>query len=775
MAREASAFEINKFIAGLVTDANPLTFPDNASLEEENFVLNIDGSRRRRLGMDFEDGYQEITTTVADAGTSEPAFSSYKWDNAGGDPEQSILVVQIGTQVKFFNLDSTPISANLITSYTFSGADVSQVFSYATVDGILVIVSGNKQPVTFEFTAPATITSRARTLMIRDLFGVEDTISVDLWDNLETRPASITDEHTYNLRNMTWALPRVESNTETTNDPITHFFATSSSKYPALSDNLVQALYADPADTDNRTGKRFFAADLVKNPVGDMRAPMGYFKIDALERGTSRLAQEVKLRARYSTLDFSVTDLPTDKTPGGPKCVSEFAGRVFYAGFRGDLEDGDDNSPRMSSYILFSQLVRGVKDIPQCYQEGDPTNTSSPDLVATDGGFLRINEAFEILALRNVGTSLLICAKNGIWRLYGGSDYGFDATNYVVERVTDHGIIGLDSLIVVDNTLMYWGQDGIYHVHPNENGRWVSDNISYGTIQRLYEEISIADKKAAKGSYDKFERKARWIYHNRLGDEEPTKELILDTNLRAYYVNAIKQFGTTIFPRVLASFAIEPYQVIINTTPVTVNTEQVQVAAEDVIMGIDSVFGNGSIKELAYLVVTEIDPVVKYTFAIYRDPEWREWKSVDDVGVDAEAFLVTGYLADSQGGKDFARQKQFPYLFVHCNRTESGFIEDINGDLYPANPSGCIVQTRWEWSDSAASKRWGNPFQAYRYKRFYMPSDASDAYDTGFATIVTKNRLRGTGKVLSLKFSTEPYKDLHLYGWSIIGSVNRNV
>jgi hypothetical protein len=57
MARQTSVLEINKFILGLVTDANPLTFPENASLEEENFVLNIDGSRRRRLGMDYEESF----------------------------------------------------------------------------------------------------------------------------------------------------------------------------------------------------------------------------------------------------------------------------------------------------------------------------------------------------------------------------------------------------------------------------------------------------------------------------------------------------------------------------------------------------------------------------------------------------------------------------------------------------------------------------------------------------------------------------------------------
>lgn len=775
MARQTLPIEINKFIGGLITDANPLTFPDNASLEEENFILNIDGSRRRRLGLDFEDGYSEITTTVANADTIEPAFSSYKWNNAGGDAEQSILCVQVGTELKFFDLTSNPVSGNLIDTYTFTGADVQQNFSYATVDSILVVTSGLKQPVAFTFTAPSTITSSAQTLLIRDLFGVEDVISVDLYDNLGTRPGSTTSAHTYNLRNQTWAVPRVQGNNETVDDPITYFFSQSSSLFPSNSDSVLAALYPDPNDTDNRTVDRFFAGDLVKNPLGNFRAPQGYFIIDALARGTSRLAQETALRSLYSTLDYTVSSLPTDTTPGGPTCISEFAGRVFYGGFSGEVTSGDKRSPHLSSYVLFSQLVDSVADIARCYQEGDPTGKENPDLVATDGGFIRVNEAYGILALKNVGSSLLVCAKNGVWRIYGGANYGFDATNYIVERITDHGIISTDSLVVVDNTVMFWGQDGIYHVHTDQYGNWVAENVSYGAIQRLYEDILIEDKRSAKGVYDSFERKVRWVYQNRLSDDTETKELVLDINLKAFYLNAIKQFANSSIPRLLAPFTILPYQVIIDTAPIEAATIPVQVSGDDVVVEVENVFGSAT-KETGYLVVTQITPVVKYTFAIYRDPEWRDWKSYDGVGVDAAAFMITGYIAGTdQAGKDYMRKKQIPYLFVHCNRTENGFTEDLNGDFYPANPSSCITQTRWEWSNSSNSNRWNQEFQAYRYKRFYLPANVNDPFDTGFATIVTRNKIRGSGKVLSIKFSTEPYHDLHLYGWSMLMSVPGNV
>ena len=778
MVRRITLLEVNKFNAGLITDANPLTFPKDASSDEENFILNIDGSRKRRLGMDYEDNFQQITTTIT---TAEPGFSSYKWNNAGGDAAKSLLVVQVGNEIKVFDLDITPISSGLIYTYLFASADPTATFGYATVDSTLVVVTGQKQPQTFTFTAPSTITTSANTLMIRDQFGVDDFISVDLYDNLNVRPSSTTDAHTYNLRNSTWALPRPQGNTEAVDDPITYFKTQSSNLYPSNSDTVNYSYYTDASDTGGPTLKRFFAKDLVSNPPGSVAAPKGFFIIDALARGPSRLAQEASNRAQNPTLDFTVTTLPTDTTPGGASCVAEFAGRAFYGGFSGALTNGDKRSPRMSSYLLFSKLVRTANDVVRCYQEADPTSPEQSDLVATDGGFIRVNEAYGIQALINVGTSLIVLAKNGAWRIYGGNNYGFDATNFVVERITNNGIVSLNSLVVVDNTVMYWGADGIFHIHPSSNG-WVCDNITFGVIQTLYEDIPIADKQKVKGAYDNFERKVRWVYHNRLADTAETKELVLDINLKAYYLNGIRQLTGTALPRVLTPFEVNPYTITQTTTPIVVATVPVQVSAVDVVQTIDNVLGN-QIKEIGYLVVTQLSPVIKYTFAFYKEPKFRDWFSVDGVGVDADAYVVTGYYADAPSVssytvtkyENFTRYKMVPYIHVHCRRTETGFEEDINGDLQPLNPSSCIMQARWEWANSENSKRWGNQIQAYRYKRLYLPVDANDTFDTGFATIVTKNKLRGKGKVLSLKFSTEPQKDLHLYGWSLDLSVAETV
>jgi len=53
--------------------------------------------------------------------------------------------------------------------------------------------------------------------------------------------------------------------------------------------------------------------------------------------------------------DLDYTDgLPEDRTPGGATLVAEFAGRVFYGGFSGKTIGGDENSPELSNYLLFS-------------------------------------------------------------------------------------------------------------------------------------------------------------------------------------------------------------------------------------------------------------------------------------------------------------------------------------------------------------------------------------------------------------------------------------
>ncbi len=112
------------------------------------------------------------------------------------------------------------------------------------------------------------------------------------------------------------------------------------------------------------------------------------------------------------------------------------------------------------------------------------------------------------------------------------------------------------------------------------------------------------------------------------------------------------------------------------------------------------------------------------------------------------------------------RNKQIPYIFFYFNRTEDGFT-DIGSSLAIDNPSSCLVQAQWNWADSVNSGKWGNQFQAYRLLRNYIPSGSGDPFDYGDSVIVTKNKLRGSGKTISLKIQSEAGKDMQILGWGV--------
>jgi hypothetical protein len=603
-------------------------------------------------------------------------------------------------------------------------------------------------------------------LYIRDQFGVTDIVDgVNLRQGtgVTVRPTTQTPQHIYNLRNQTFAQPRKVVGDETVEDPIAEFFSIQSN-YPSNSDTVIYALYADANDSDDRLSERFNAKDIINSPVGTFPAPKGYFIIDAMARGTSRLQEAQKLMAQYPLLTIPVTDLPVDTTPGGPSVVCEYAGRLFYAGFSGETIDPDDNSPKMSSYVLFSQVVEDPTDITTCYQDGDPTSKETPDLLDTDGGFIRIEGAYNILKLINVGTALAVLAANGVWLIQGGSDYGFKATNYLTTKITTHGCDSPNSVVVIDKTFMYWSDDGIYNIAPNQYGDYIADNITQKTIQTFYDSIDGLDRRACKAVYDTYDKKVRWLYGARINSPQPTRELVLDTTIGAFYPATIGAMNGKL-PMPIAGVIVPPFRTSDVPVPVTVNTDPVFASGQSVTT--QSTQTESITKETIYAIVDGVMPTVSFSFGSYRDPGHRDWRSTNNVGVDAPAFLVTGY----QSANDFQRTKQIVYLTVHLNKTETGFTEDFE----LIDPSSCIVQAQWDWTNSANSGKWGRPFQAYRHRRLYMPADATDRFEDGNSTVRTRNKVRGQGKVLSLLFKSEPDFHLELLGWSMIMGSNSNV
>lgn len=792
MGKEFASVDYNSFVAGLNTDASPLTFPKNASLDEDNFVLNRDGSRNRRLGMDYESDHVDVPTTFGKDGDPSDGmvFNTYRWEDVGGITGKHFLVVQCGTQIDVFDLDIDPISSGKLLTvslpYTSTYPSVgsfdnyNKLFSFSSVQGDLVVAYGSPLLLRLDYDILTnTISQTSYSLSVRDLFGLsvtKDSVNMRTGNGVTKRYSTSSygsngyEKLVYNLRNQSFGTPRANGNDEALADPL-QVFMSNQSKFPSHADSVNVALYEDTSDTGGRTLKRFFVNDLVKNPIGTFHSAVGHFIIDALDRGQSRLDSVNSMYSEYSDID-TIPPWPSntpdqDITPGGATVVQQFAGRMFYAGFSNTVVDGDNQSPKMGSMVLFSKLVQNKEDLSLCYQEADPTSIIDSSIIDTDGGFVSISGAHGIISMIDMGNSLLIIAENGVWRLVGGTETGFAATAYIVEKVTDIGTKSPNSVVVVDNTVLYWADQGIYHVRPNDSGQYVSENVTKNRIQTLYDEIPTEYKILASGEYDSVENKIRWTYNTRLQDISETKELVLDLTLTAYYTNTIYKVSGSV-PKVVTLFKDNPFKIVDSNNLVAADEELVVVGSDSVI--IKNTSRRSISRELGYVIVTAIGTPNTYTFGTYKDVDFIDFKSFDSTGVDAYAYIITGY----ESLEEFQRRKQVNRFTTKFKRTESGFIED-GDDFTPLTPSSCLVQAQWGWQNSSSGNRWGREFQAYRYTRHYIPDDVNDSYDTGALMVDTRHKIRGHGKTVSFLFKTEPAKDCHIYGWSMVMSVNSKV
>lgn len=770
MSRQQLKLEYNSFVKGLITEAGPLTFPDNASIYEQNFVLNKDGSRKRRLGMDKEPSSTEYTSN--DSRSKEGMVTqAYVWKNVSGNYSKSFYVIQIGADLYFYDSASTPISSSLLLIQ--SGiVDPYDYASFATVNGMLVVANGSYDLRVFKYdTSGFTITPYR--LKVRDFYGMEmyvASVDIDLRQGNNVYRRLFTNqmpkELDYNLRNQSFGVPRRSATSTSAIDPLDHFY-NEVGFWPSFADSVNTALYADPQNTENRLVERFYPKDLRDNPPVTGHAANGHFIIDALARGASREEAYSQMISSYPVLTNRLVPYKQDYTTKGAKVVKEFAGRVFYSGFSDDVVDGDKHSPRMGSFVLFSRLVKSEADLGNCYQEADPTSPDMADIVATDGGYIRIEGAYNIQAMEVLGKSLVVFAQNGVWSISGGSDYGFDATNYMVNKIAEHGIIGSKTVVNADGTLLFWAPSGIFAIQQGETGGLSATNISAATIQTYYDNIPITDKYNCKAVFDSYRRQVRWLYSTDMVSTAASKELVFDIGLGAFYPVII---GISQGIKAVAPFTTPPFVEGSDTEKVYVNGGVVTTTGTDVTIT-RSVL-KPTLSETKYLAITSATATqVKFVFSYYYDQEFKDWKRMNGTGEDAKAYMITGYstLKESQ------REKTTPYITFYFNKSETGFSEDVNGDLFPVNPSSCLVQSQWEWTNSAESNRWSRAFQAYRHKRLYFPTSASDEFDDGNSVVVTKNKLRGYGKALSLKLETEPAKDCQILGWSQVVTVESDV
>lgn len=715
------------FVKGLITEAGPLTFPENASVDDLNCELFSLGNRKRRLGVDYESNFSLSTQTVSNFNTERYGINTFSWTTVAGDGNRNFLVVQMGPTLYFYDQGVTPLSNGQksftvdLTTFTAPGAtNVGNSLVQAdSGKGFLFVVGEKIESFYIEYDPNTdTITTTQINIEIRDFEGLDDGLDP------EEEPTTLSDEHSYNLKNQGWNPPN-----EGGTDPVSTYFG-SGSKYPPNTKQWWQG-----KDSDEN-----FSADLMKKFVaGNTLAPRGHFIIKAFQQDRSDVS--------------GVSGIDVVNISKRPVAVAFFAGRVFYAGV---------SSSKVNGNIYYSQIIEDETKIGKCYQTNDPTSEELSDLLATDGGVIVIPEAGNILAIFPMQTALIVLADNGSWSI-SGTDGGFKATDFTVAKISSTGIISSQSIVDVEGIPVWCGQEGIYTISQNEiNDKFGVDNIARDTIQTFYDEVPAVSKASIKGAYDAQTKKIRWLYRTTAPNSNQERYhydaiLTLDTKIGAFYPWLISEHASE--PAYIASiFQEAALNTLTDNADVLDNTDNILVGTDQVVAPVD--LPTGSTTFLNYFIIKEGTTSSQWTFGNFTNRAFMDWESVDAVGVDYSSYFETGYeLMD-----DIMRNKQAPYVFVYFNRTETEYTDET----YTAweNPSSCFMQARWEWSDHSNSGRFSPKVQVYRFRQAYTPTSGTD-FNNGYPVTVSRNKVRGHGKALMLRFESETGKDFDLLGWAV--------
>ena len=763
--------ETNNLAKGLATDLGYLTYPEGASIAEENFDMMMDGSRRRRLGLGLElSGMQRNAGTPQSAFDSQ-AISTYAWKQAGGIVGSDLFVMQLRGDLFFWDTALTIVSKDGYMGKVSVGTlNANIAWSMSAVDKYLVVAGGVNVVAVLSYKTGVGFNLSYENIQIRDLFGVQETTN-PMFETDKTYRGGLTPEHYYNLYNQGWAIPRYDwkTNGNALVDAVSLGGNGGTTKVPSNGDKVWTGMAYRPVGTDvdgfESSVECFHYTQFEAVTGADVDAAKGYFIIDAFNRSSSRQAAWEANKAKYSQSGnlIQYTAL-TDVTLGGPTCVAAHAGRMFYSGVRGSIVGGDNRSPGYNNTIFFTQVVDSKDDLRKCYQEGDPTSRESNDLVDSDGGFLMISEAAQIIGMFSLGAKLFVLAANGLWSITGGSDYGFSATNYRVDKLSTFGGISPTSIIVIGDSAYYWTHDGITQVSRNQMGDYEVKTIS-NHIKSFYDGIPVPSKGRARGLYDAYAKRVSWVYNVEVDDKDASAtvkegcwELFLDLEKQAFFPFYLSP-PTTYRTKVVGGFEVPPVRSVTFVEPVIkTNLENIyrfilDDPDEQLVSNVVYQFPNPA--TVKYVTISVVGVNTTMAIAQYNDKDFRDWTYLYPTaeGNDAKAYILTG----DQTIGDVAINKQIPYLTTVLENTDLGG-EEID------DTSSCIARCQWGFTDDPVSGGWSRPFQVYRHRRARVRGLGE--YD-GNQLVISKTKVRGRGKAFALYYETEPYKDCRIIGWNV--------
>lgn len=719
------------FSRGLITEANPLGYPEGASADEKNCEILQDGVRSRRYGFATDDNLLSGITP------GEVKGVSHVWVEPGKDIDVYFLVAQIEERLRFWKINSdgsfTTKSFSVdLTSYqlsSFSGDMDDNPCQFTSGKGTLYVAHAHMNPLSIDYDPSGdSITVTEITVKIRDFIGLDDSLAVD------QEPTSLSAAHNYNLRNQGWVDPEATNSGTTitsyglwgfgytynypiTTGPIAEYYA-EHSRYPG---NNKQWWVAKDTNGD------FDPENLSKIFFGNTRAPRGHFIVDAFNKNYSAVS--------------GVAGLTTVSETTRPATVEFSSGRLFY-GHR--------------DTVYFSPTLEDSSRAGQCFQEADPTAEDISDLIATDGGAIRIPNAENIIRLLALGSGLAVFAKNGVWFISSGAE-GFTALDYSISQVSPVGTESPFAVVQADETLFWWSKIGIQAMKQSIgqfgpiSGSFDTSNLTEATIKRFYNNIGTEARKNAYGIFDPATNKVMWLYKNASDDNFVYKNILtFDSASGAFVPWSMKAEGDNYF--LTGGFA-SPY--------FTYTTETIEPTFIKFIAYYDNYTSTST--STAYLSTGNFTSKEYVDFySQYTNNSQYDSGSLDDaVLMTYDSYIMTGYEVLEDG----LRRKQAPVVGVFFLRGEES-IELDNGNYVLTNPQSCFFQSRWDWSTDDASGKWSTQVQAYRPKMtMFVDTAELEPNTTDYEVFYTRLKVRGSGRAAQYRFS----ESRQGYGFTLIG------
>ena len=711
MAQSLSQKAVNNFVRGLVTEAAELTFPEGASVDELNCDLRRDGTRRRRLGVEYETGNVFSSYTLGDA--EQTATGS--WVNVGGNADLEFLVFQKGARLYFYNKGELPYSDQVesnsvnLASYEqagSNGADTAKC-QFTSIKGNLVVSSPEINTIAIQYSS-GTFTVTQISFEIRDFEFQGDTSTY--FDN----DSSPSQDRKYDAQNAGW---------NTGNGAPTD-----------LTKRLTHPWYAGKDSNGD-----YDSAEWEKIYGGTTLTGNGHYILDFFTKN------------RGSASGLSGLTKMTDTESSRFRCAESFSGRVFYAGI---------DSAENAGTILFSKVVETVDDLGICHQQNDPTAEYLSDLYATDGGELRIPDAVKIQRLYAYQNSLFVFAENGVWQI-SGVDGVFRATEFSVNRVTRVGMLQPQTFVEAEGVPFWWSRFGIHTLTTDPvSGQGQEQNLTIPTVQTFWDDIDSDAKLKVTAVYDAINKRIYWCYPNanETVESKINNFLILDVPLQAFIPWKISdQASNTDCVVGLAFYSgYGASEVALDVTSNNGVDDVVTSAGDDVV---STQVSNTTTGDAAIILICREGSNNKITFGAFTAIDFLDWGDTNYT-----SFAETGY--DFIG--DVITKKNAPYIVTYCRVTETGFTGNETAGYEPIRPSGLKVSAAWDFAED-----FGTSQQVYRLKYPLFP-DNSNLSDFNYPddVITSRVKIRGHGRSMRLKYESEQGKDFLLLGWGLVQGRN---